>query len=69
MKMDFYPEETDNFHIINKQTDSGFLFLIQRAVLLGLKEKGALTGIQHRLAEEMLLQQYRDDFSSSSETG
>lgn len=61
MKMHFNPIGIENCHLITKETDSCFLFLIQRAVLLGLKEAGLITLMQHRQAEEMLLLQYRED--------
>lgn len=46
-------------HRKNLLEDRAFLLLLQRAVLLGLKEEGYLTQTQQRLAEEILLRQFR----------
>lgn len=59
MKTVFRLIEIESSHPVTTQTDSEFLFLLQRAILLGLKEEGALNETQHRLAEESLLKQYR----------
>ena len=42
---------------ITKETDSRFLFEYQRAILLSLKDSGALDEAQYRYAEEKLKNQ------------
>lgn len=59
MKTDAVLKQIHNEHPIRKSTDAEFLFLIQRAALLGLKDAGILNEVQHRHAEEMLTQQHR----------
>ena len=44
---------------ITKETDSQFLFEDQRAILLSLKDSGALDEAQYRYAEEKLKAQLR----------
>ena len=44
---------------ITKETDSQFLFEYQRAILLSLKDSGALDEAQYRYAEEKLKAQLR----------
>lgn len=44
---------------ITKETDGQFLFEYQRAVLLSLKDSGALDEAQYRYAEEKLKNQLR----------
>ena len=44
---------------ITKEMDSQFLFEYQRAILLSLKEGGALDETQYRYAEEKLRNQLR----------
>lgn len=44
---------------ITKETDSRFLFEYQRAILLSLKDGGALDEAQYRYAEEKLKNQLR----------
>ena len=44
---------------ITKETDSRFLFEYQRALLLSLKDSGALNEMQYRYAEEKLKNQLR----------
>lgn len=46
--------EIENDREITKETDSRFLFEYQRAVLLTLRDKGALNEAQYRCAEEKL---------------
>ena len=46
-------------HRITKETDSQFLFEYQRAILLSLKDSGALDEAQYRYAEEKLRNQLR----------
>ena len=50
----------ENDHPVTKASDRNFLVLIQRAVLLALKDAGTLNEMQHRQAEEELLRQYTD---------
>ena len=58
MRMHYKPVAFDN-HPVSRKSDYRFCFLMQRAVLLGLKETGQLNEMQHRQAEETLLKQYR----------
>ena len=44
---------------ITEETDSRFLFEYQRAILLSLKDSGALDEAQYRYAEEKLKSQLR----------
>lgn len=60
MKMHFKPMGVENDHKITEQTEADFLILLQRAVLLGLKENGCLTEMQQHQAEENLMHQYRE---------
>lgn len=46
-------------HRITKETDSRFLFELQRAILLSLKEGGALDEAQYRYAAGKLKAQLR----------
>ena len=46
-------------HRITKEMDSQFLFEYQRAILLSLKDSGALDEAQYRYAEEKLKAQLR----------
>ena len=58
MKLYFQPLMKEKTSIV---TDSHFLFLMQHATLLGLKDAGLITQIQYREAEKVLLQQYKSD--------
>ena len=49
----------ENGRKITKETDSQFLFEYQRAILLSLKDSGALDEAQYRYAEEKLKNQLR----------
>lgn len=60
MRMYFRLFRIDNCHQISKQNEGNFIFLIQRAVLLGLKEAGRLNEMQHRHTEATLLEQHRE---------
>lgn len=51
----------DNDREINQETDGEFLFQLQRSLLLDLKERGLLTEIQLRYAEEKLQRQRCDE--------
>lgn len=67
MKTMFRLVSIENQHAINASTDSDFLFLMQRAVLMGLKEAGSLSELQYRHAEESLLKQYRENIRAAVE--
>ena len=67
MRMTFRSIKEHNHQQIPKQTECDFIFLIQRAVLLGLKEAGRLNEIQHRQTEAALLQQYREAIRANAE--
>ena len=57
---------------ITKETDSQFLFEYQRAILLSLKDSGALDEAQYRYAEEKLkalLRAYIKKQNSTEERG
>lgn len=54
------PERIDNYEEISTDTHWSFLFHLQEALLLALRERGTLTPMQHRHAEEKLRQQRRD---------
>ena len=54
-------------HRITKETDSRFLFELQRAILLSLKEGGALDEAQYRYAKEKLKAQMRNNEIRSKE--
>lgn len=45
---------------ITKESNYEFLYQLQHALLLALREQGRLTPMQHRHAEEKLKQQRRD---------
>lgn len=59
MKMCFKLIGIEKRHPVTKANDSSFLLLIQRAALLGLKDTGYLTEMQHRQADEALLRLYK----------
>lgn len=67
MRMHFRSIQIDNCHRITTQTDCNFMFLIQRAVLLGLKEAGRLNEMQHRHADSALLRQFREAIKANTE--
>ena len=58
--------ENTNAHLITRATDCSFLFLIQRATLLALKEANHLTEMQYRQAEEVLLQQCKKNLKTTT---
>lgn len=45
---------------ITKETDDQFLYQLQKALLLALKEQGRLSAMQYRHAEEGLKRQLRE---------
>lgn len=69
MKTVFRLMEVENSHPITAQTEPEFLALLQRSILLGLKEMGALNETQYRRAEEALLRQYRNAKPHASSDG
>lgn len=65
MKTTFKLIRVEDDHSITKSSDNDFMLLVQRAVLLGLKDAGALNEMQYRQAENGLLRQYREDVSAT----
>ena len=59
MRLSFRSIEIDDQHQLTKKTACNFMFLIQHAVLLGLKEAGRLNEMQHRQAEATLREHQR----------
>ena len=53
-------QRIDDNEAITKETHYEFLYHLQSAMLLALREQGRLNTMQHRHAEEMLKQQRRD---------
>ena len=58
----------ENDREITKETDSRFLFEYQRAILLSLKDSGALDEAQYRYAEGKLENQLRAHIRKQSST-
>lgn len=54
---------------ITKETHYDFLYHLQSAMLLALREQGRLNAMQHRHAEEKLKQQRRDRAKKILEKG
>lgn len=52
---------------ITKETDREFLYQLQVALLLALEERGRLSPMQYRLAEEKLRQQHRQQSRNRQE--
>ena len=52
--------QIENNQKITKDTDSEFLYHLQQALLLALREQGRLSPMQHRNAEERLKKERRD---------
>ena len=50
-------QSIENDHSITRKTDSEFLYVFQKAVLLALLEDGTLTEMQYRYAAEKLWKQ------------
>ena len=67
MRMSYRSIGISKCHLIKRRTDCKFFLLIQRAVLLGLKEAGCLNEMQHRQAEAKLLEQHREYIRSHAE--
>lgn len=53
-------QRIDNNRPITKDHDYEFLYNLQNALLLALKEQGRLNGMQYRHAEESLKRQRRE---------
>lgn len=68
MRMFYKAMENSDCHSISRQTDWNFIFLIQRALLMALKEKGQLNEMQYRQAEGILLKQRREYIAEHSES-
>lgn len=62
-------ERIDNNEAITKETHYEFLYHLQSAMLLALREQGRLGAMQHRQAEEKLKQQRRDRAKNILEKG
>ena len=60
--------DIENDREITKETDSQFLFEYQRAILLSLKDSGALDEAQYRYAEGKLENQLRAHIRKQSST-
>ena len=65
--MTFRPIGVKNDRPVIKKTDGEFLYLIQHAALLGLKDAVYLTQMQYRQAEEKLRQQHREKPGADSD--
>ena len=57
----------ENNQIIIKDTDSEFLYHLQQALLLALREQGRLNPMQYRHADERLKKQCRDRVKQKQE--
>ncbi len=53
-------QEIEHDRNITEETDYKFLYQLQNALLLALREQGRLNAMQHRHAEEKLKQQRRE---------
>lgn len=53
-------QRIDNNRPITRDTDEAFLYELQRALLLALREQGRLNALQYRRGEELLKQQRRE---------
>lgn len=53
-------QRIDNNEAITKEKHYDFLYHLQNAMLLALREQGRMNAMQHRHAEEKLKQQRRD---------
>ena len=62
-------QHIDNNEAITKETNYEFLYHLQSAMLLALREQGRLDVMQHRHAEEKLKQQRRDRAKNILEKG
>ena len=62
-------QHIDNNEVITKETNYEFLYHLQSAMLLALREQGRLDVMQHRHAEEKLKQQRRNRAKKILEKG
>ena len=62
-------QHIDNNEAITKETNYEFLYHLQSAMLLALREQGRLNAMQHRHAEEKLKQQRRNRAKKILEKG
>lgn len=62
-------QRIENDRRITKETDYEFLYQLQNALLLALKEQGRLSQMQYRHAEERLQTQRRDRARKLMEKG
>lgn len=62
-------QRIENNRRITKKTDYEFLYQLQNALLLALKEQGRLSQMQYRHAEERLQAQRRDRARKLMEEG
>ncbi len=62
-------QRIDNNEAITKENHYEFLYHLQSAMLLALRERGSLNTMQHRHAEEKLKQQRRDRAKNILEKG
>ena len=62
-------QRIDNNERITKKNHYEFLYHLQSAMLLALRERGRLSAMQHRYAEETLKQQRRDRTKNILEKG
>ena len=53
-------QEIEHDRNITEEADYEFLYQLQNALLLALREQGSLNAMQHRHAEEKLNQQRRE---------
>ena len=62
-------QSIENNEPITRENHYDFLYHLQSAMLLALREQGRLNAMQHRHAEEKLKQQRRDRARSILEKG
>lgn len=62
-------QRIENDRPITKEADYEFLYTLQNALLLALKEQGRLTQMQYRHAEERLQAQRRERAKKLMEKG
>ena len=55
--------------VITKETNDKFIYHLECAMLLALREQGRLNAVQHRYAEEKLKQQHLNRAKMISEKG
>ena len=50
----------DNHRPVTRERDEGFIFELEKALLLALREQGRLNALQYRRGEELLKDQRRE---------